>query len=120
MIIAGLGFRREAPTEALRAALAQLPQRPDALATVAEKAKAPQITALAAELGLPLRAIDAAALAAQETPTQSPRIAARFGTGSLAEAAALAAAGPGARLIAARVTTPCGSATAALAEGDGR
>lgn len=120
VIVAGIGFRRNAPLRALHAALAQLPRRPDALATAAAKAEAPQIINLASELKLPLLTIDAAALAAQETPTQSARITARFGTGSLAEAAALAAAGPGARLIATRVTAPCGSATAALAEGDGR
>ena len=117
MIVAGIGFRREAPVSALRAAL-QLCARPvQALATVEHKADAPQILHLAAELGLPLIPVAEADLAAQTTATQSPGQIARFATGSLSEAAALAAAGPGARLIQPRLISPCGMATAALAEG---
>ncbi len=56
------------------------------------------------------------ALAAQPVLTRSERVAERFGTGSVAEAAALAAAGPGARLVAPRVVSTDGMATAAIAE----
>jgi cobalt-precorrin 5A hydrolase len=49
------------------------------------------------------------------TPSQSARVQALFGTGSLAEAAALVAAGPNARLLAAKTTSPCGRATCAIA-----
>lgn len=117
MIVAGIGFRREAPVAALRAALALTARPVQALATAAHKAEAPQIRQLAAEMNLPLIPVAEATLAAQTTLTQSPGQIARFGTGSLAEAAALAVAGPGARLIVRRVISPCGMATAALAEG---
>ena len=57
----------------------------------------------------------------QTRAPQSDRIKARFGTGSLAEAAALLAAGQnegdiGARLTVPRVQTENGMATAAIAE----
>ena len=53
------------------------------------------------------------------TPTQSQLITEKFGTGSVAEAAALAAAGPRARLITTRTVSQDRTATAAIAEGDG-
>lgn len=116
MRIAGIGFRSDAPMEALAAALdICVGPPPEALATLDRKANAPQIRALALARGLRVHAIPAEALAAQTTLTQSAAQIARFGTGSLAEAAALAAAGPGARLIAARITDPSGQATAAIA-----
>jgi cobalt-precorrin 5A hydrolase len=58
-------------------------------------------------------------LAGIATPTQSQLVSEKFGTGSIAEAAALAAAGPRARLIATRVVSRDRTATAAIAEGDG-
>ncbi|MCV2882711.1 cobalamin biosynthesis protein [Actibacterium sp. XHP0104] len=117
MKIAGIGFRAGAPLSSLREALALAGAGAQALATADTKARTPQARALAAELGLPLHAIPPADLARQTTLTQSPRVTARFGTGSLAEAAALAAAGPGARLTGPRVQSADGMATAALAEG---
>lgn len=122
MIAAGLGFRAGADVAALRAALmaagADL-ARIDCLATVADKAGAPALRELAAELGLSVRAISAADMAVQMVLTQSPRVAALRGTGSVAEAAALAAAGPGAVLLGPRAVSACGRATAALAESAG-
>ena len=63
--------------------------------------RAPALEAAAAQLGLPLIRHDAAALAAtaDRVVSRSLRIEALFGIGSLAEAAALAGAGEGARLI---------------------
>lgn len=116
MIAAGLGFRKDAGLDSLRDALARAGAAVDLLATAADKAEAAVIRALAAELALPLRAIPLETLKNQLTLTQSPRVTARYGTGSLAEAAALAAAGPGARLLGPRVTSQDGKATAALAE----
>ena len=118
MKVAGLGFRAAATPEALRAALdaAGGPEGLAALATLARKAEAPALRALAAELGLPIRAIPPEALAAQATLTASPRVEALHQTGSLAEAAALAALGPGARLIGPRAISPDGAATAAIAQ----
>ncbi len=116
-IIAGLGFRTAAPIEALAAALAEVEAaagvRADALAVPRDKAAAPNLRALAAARGLPVLAVAVAGVA---TPTHSPRVMALRGTGSVAEAAALAAAGDGAVLIAPRKTSPCRRATAALAE----
>jgi cobalt-precorrin 5A hydrolase len=68
---------------------------------------------------VPIKAVAAEMLVGIDTPTQSQLVAERFGTGSVAEAAALAAAGPRARLIATRVVSQDRTATAAIAEGDG-
>jgi cobalt-precorrin 5A hydrolase len=121
MKIAGIGFRETAGIDSLRSALMSAggPGGVMALATAAEKAEAAALVALAEELHLPIRAITPEALAAVETETRSERVAARFGTGSLAEAAALAAAGPAARLLGPRAVSADGMATAAIAEGDG-
>ncbi|MDF3853271.1 cobalamin biosynthesis protein [Paracoccus sp. P2] len=114
MRVAGIGFRRAASLASLADALARAGSA-DALATSPAKADAPVMRALAARTGLPLIAVEVAGIA---TPTRSPRILARHGTGSLAEAAALAALGPGARITAPRVISQDGMATAAIAEGD--
>lgn len=53
---------------------------------------------------LPLTALRERRAAA---PTHSPRVQAMFGVGSVAEAAALAGAGPGSVLLAPRMATPC-------------
>jgi cobalt-precorrin 5A hydrolase len=114
MIVAGFGFRKGAGMEALAAALIATGGRPDVLATAADKI-GPAMVALAGRMGLPLHAI---ALADLDQPDAAPssHAPARYHGRSLAEAAALAAAGPGARLIARRVPSPCGTATCALAE----
>jgi cobalt-precorrin 5A hydrolase len=119
MKIAGFGFRATAGIESLRSALLAAGgiNGVVALATAAEKAEALPLIALAAELHLPIRAIAPAALAAVKTPSWSARVEARFGTGSLAEAAALVAAGPEARLVAPRAVSADGMAAAAIAEG---
>jgi len=115
--VAGLGFRQTATADSLRAALlAAGGEGVAALATLAEKAAAPALLALAGALGVPVIPITAAALAGVETLTDSPRLRAFLGTGSLAEAAALCAAGPGARLLGPRAAAPDGMATAAIAE----
>lgn len=119
--IAGLGFRTAAGVASLRDALAAAGGADGvvALATSESKAGAAALQAFARELGLPVRAIAPASLAAMATPTWSDRVAAHVGAGSLAEAAALAAAGPGARLLAPRAKSADGMATAAIAEGQG-
>ncbi|MBC56677.1 MAG: precorrin methylase [Confluentimicrobium sp.] len=117
MRVAGIGFRTDAPVAALREAVDRAGGRADALATAADKATAPALVALAEALCLPVLSVLPAQLARQTTLSRSPRVEALFGTGSLAEAAALAAAGPGARLIGPRVQSADGMATAAIAEG---
>lgn len=121
MKVAGLGFKRDVTLASLREALlaAGGPEGLAAVATVSDKADAEVLQQLARECGVPIRAVPAETLAKIDTPTQSELVAARFGTGSVAEAAALAVAGPRARLIATRVVSQDRAATAAIAEGDG-
>jgi cobalt-precorrin 5A hydrolase len=119
--VAGLGFRTSASLADLRAALALTGAHPDALASITAKTSAPALKQLAQEMGLPLLTLDETEIAGAPPLTCSPRIKARFGTGSLAEACALVAARtgqPGARsrLITPRVVTADGQATAAIAE----
>lgn len=115
MRVAGIGFRAAATVDDLAAALA-LAGQADALATDARKAGAAVMVALGQRLGLAVRAVD---VSGTETPTASARVTEAFGTGSVAEAAALVAAGRNARLVVGRVVAPNGMATAAIAEGDG-
>ncbi|SDY31179.1 cobalamin biosynthesis protein [Citreimonas salinaria] len=115
MIVAGFGFRAAATADSLRDALARAGKDADALATAADKAEAPAFRALADALSLPVTAVPPEALAAQETATHSEASLAAHGTGSVAEAAALAAAGPGARLLAPRAISGDRMATCALA-----
>lgn len=118
MKVAGFGFRRAATEASLAAALAAAGGAAGltALATAADKADHPALAALAARLDLPApRAVPLATLAGT-TATPTPRAPARYGGKSLAEAAALAAAGPGARLLSPRATSPDRHATCAIAE----
>lgn len=108
--VAGIGCRAGTTRDALAAALAAAGGA-DALATIAQRAD--QLHPLAVLLDLPLHIVDVTGIA---TPTRSTRIEALYGTGSVAEAAALAAAGPGARLSAPRRVSACGLVTIAIAE----
>ena len=121
MRVAGFGFRRDVTLAALHEALVAAggPRGIAALATVSDKADAGALKLLAQECGVPIKAIPADALAGVATPTQSELVKDRFGTGSIAEAAALVAAGPRARLVSTRVVSQDRTATAAIAEGDG-
>ncbi|WP_375465909.1 cobalamin biosynthesis protein [uncultured Methylobacterium sp.] len=123
-LVAGIGFRRA--TEAgeivalIRRALieARAGDRPAAIATAADRAAEAAIREAAAAFGLVPMSVDPAALAAvdRRVPTRSVRIARLRGVGSLAEAAALAAAGETGRLVVARITST--GATCALAATD--
>ncbi|OSI21141.1 precorrin methylase [Bradyrhizobium canariense] len=121
MKVAGLGFKRDVTLASLREALlaAGGPEGLAAVATVSDKADEEVLKQLARECGLPIKAVAAEMLVGIDTPTQSKLVVEKFGTGSVAEAAALAAAGPRARLIATRVVSQDRTATAAIAEGDG-
>lgn len=117
MRVAGLGFREGADVASLRDALAAAGGAPGvvALATADAKANAGALLVLAAELALPVHAVAPAELAAVTTLTCSANVFARYGAGSLAEAAALAVAGPGARLLGPRAVSSDRMATAAIA-----
>jgi len=121
MKVAGFGFRKDVTLASLRDALraAGGPEGLAAVATVSDKADAEALKQLALECGVPIKAVPADMLAKVDTLTQSIIVAEKFGTGSVAEAAAIVAAGPRARLIATRVVSQDRAATAAIAEGDG-
>ncbi|MDB5414725.1 MAG: cobalamin biosynthesis protein CbiG [Rubritepida sp.] len=117
-LVAGIGCRRGAPAEAVAAALAlalhetgRARQEVTLMATIAHKRDEPAIIEAARALGIELAIVDGAS---QPVLTESAASRAATGLGSVAEASALAAAGPGARLLAQRSTS--GGATCALAE----
>ena len=123
VIVAGVGCRKGVGGRAIEAAIATALARnglaPHALSLIAtstSKGDEPGIAAAAATLGLPLVLVPQASLEAAggRTVTRSERVRLRTGVPSLAEAAALAAAGPAARLIAPRIAV--GPATCALAQ----
>ncbi|MGB8813849.1 MAG: cobalamin biosynthesis protein [Paracoccaceae bacterium] len=122
MRVAGFGFRAGATTASLRSALGKCGGGNSAgltaLATPEDKADAAAVRVLAGELGVPIRAIPLALLGLQPTQTLSSAQPPRYGAGSVAEASALAACGPGAQLRMARVVSDDGMATAAIAEGN--
>jgi cobalt-precorrin 5A hydrolase len=117
MRVAGIGFRGAATVASLLDALERAGGGAELLATASVKADAPVAQNLAVELGLAICGFGREALAKEDVLTQSAKVAERFGTGSVAEAAALAAAGPGARLLGPRVVSGDGLATAAIAIG---
>lgn len=124
-VVAGIGFRR-ATTGAeivalLRRALGEAGLASGqlaAIATAADRAGEPAVREAAAAFGLAPTALDAAALTAVDARvvTRSGRIEASRGVGSVAEAAALACAGPAARLVLLRIASA--GATCALAVAD--
>ncbi len=118
MSVAGLGFRAGSSVASLRTALHAAQQAHStpltALATATDKADHPALLQLAAELQLPIIPVPLPQLARQAA-TPSAHVPARYGAHSVAEAAALAAAGPGATLVSARCTSPDRLATAAIA-----
>lgn len=122
MRVAGFGMNSRATLESLRAALAAagpaealaaLGGAGPAEALAALPVHAAMVAELARALDLPL--IEVASVTGILTPTQSPRSLAAHHTGSVAEAVALAAAGPGARLLASRATSADHCATCAIA-----
>ncbi|MGA2817144.1 MAG: cobalamin biosynthesis protein [Xanthobacteraceae bacterium] len=125
MIVAGVGCRRGAAAPdieaAIRAALARANIATDALdaiATIEAKGAEAGIHATAEKLGVAVVVVAANDFkaASDRTQTFSDRVFALTGAPSVAEAAALAAAGPTAHLIGPRLVM--GSATCALAASD--
>ncbi|MGU3391233.1 cobalamin biosynthesis protein [Sphingomonas sp. M1A8_2b] len=118
VIVAGFGFRAAADLSACKAALA-LAQRGHSPVTAlsAPHDKAALLAPMADALGVPLIRVTAAMLRSMSTPTRSPFSLEARGSGSVAEASALAAAGPDARLLTERHISPDRMATCAIAEG---
>jgi cobalt-precorrin 5A hydrolase len=119
MIVAGFGFRSGVTLAALEEALARAGGDAGVTHLATLEAKAEGLAPLARKLALPVVTLPPGAVRGVVTLTQSDRVAALFGTGSVAEAVALVAAGPGARLRGVRAVSADGTATAALAEGAG-
>jgi cobalt-precorrin 5A hydrolase len=126
MIVAGIGCRRGAAAAdveaAIRAALARAGLAPaalDAIATIFGKNEEAGIAAAAKTLGVPVVALGQGELkaASERAATRSARVLALTGVPSVAETAALAAAGADARLIATRLVVG-GAACALAASGD--
>jgi cobalt-precorrin 5A hydrolase len=126
MIVAGLGFRRGTSAEELervvRLALDSFEVSADrlqAIATAAGKAAEPSLPELARRLSAPIVGCSLGELAgmAGRIPTPSRRVLKVKGVPSIAEAAALVAAGRNGRLLGKRIATP--QATCAIAIGDG-
>ena len=126
-LVAGLGFRAGCEVDSLRSALlaaldvaSTTHSKPftlahlSAIATAADKAHHPALLQLAAELQVPIHPIPLPALADQPA-AQSAHVPQRYGAHSVAEAAALVAAGSGATLLGRRSISPDRLATAALA-----
>ena len=122
MIVAGVGCRRGAPASdieaAIRAALSRATLAADALRRHCDHAAKNAeigIQTAAKKFGVSVVLVSDADLQAAEprTQTRSERVRALTGVSSVAEAAALAAAGPSARLIGSRLVI--GAATCALA-----
>jgi cobalt-precorrin 5A hydrolase len=125
MIVAGVGCRRDTAAPDIEAAIREALARAgiasnalDAIATMAAKRGEAGIAAAAANLGVSIVLVSDAELqsARGRTVTRSERVLALTGVPSVAEAAALAAAGPSARLISSRLIV--GSATCALASSE--
>jgi cobalt-precorrin 5A hydrolase len=126
MIVAGVGCRAGASAAEIEAAIAAALDRAglsekilDLISTVPAKAREPGIAAAATARGVKLVVVSQADLesAAPRIVTRSARVAALTGVPSVAEAAALAAGGPQARLLSPRVAV--GPATCALAVAGG-
>ena len=126
MIVAGIGCRKGTAAAEIEAAIATALARAGLgiaavhlIATSAAKGSEPGIAAAASSIGVPLVIVaqDDLAAAGERVTTRSERVLALAGVPSVAEAAALAAGGPAARLIAPRIAV--GPATCALAESGG-
>nr|WP_037523263.1 cobalamin biosynthesis protein [Sphingomonas sp. Mn802worker] len=114
MIVAGFGCRAGASTDAFAAALAATgTSRVDRFAVPEDRATL--LKPFAHEHGVPLVVISPDKLSGIATPTRSLTSLAARGTGSVAEAAALVAAGAGARVTVTRRISPDRSVTCAIA-----
>ncbi len=125
MIVAGIGCRTGVASAAIVALVEEaierigMPERTIFLAVPDFRADEPGVAEAAAALGTPTLWIARAALKGEQGRclTRSARAEAEVGLSCVAEAAALAGAGPGSRLILPRIASA--GVTCALAEGAG-
>jgi cobalt-precorrin 5A hydrolase len=125
MIAAGIGCRRGTPATAIKTVITAALARAglacgmlDVIAVPAAKEDEPGIAEAAAALGVRLVLVPQLELktAGNRVETRSKRVMDLMGVPCVAEAAALAAGGPAARLVLARIAV--GPATCALARSD--
>jgi cobalt-precorrin 5A hydrolase len=122
-LVIGLGFRDEASAQSIGevldivAAHAALPGVAGAIAVPEDKAAHPGLRAAAQAAHLPIETVTAGAMGVADTrlATRSAQVKKHRGVGSVCEAAALAAAGAGARLVVTRIVSADRHATAAAA-----
>jgi cobalt-precorrin 5A hydrolase len=119
--VAGIGCRKGVSAEEVEAAVARavpLGRSLDALAIGEGKRAEAGIMAAAERLGLPIVLVGAEALAAAapRALSRSARVEALLGLPSLAETAALAAAGPASRLLGPRLAVGRVACAVAVAE----
>ncbi len=122
-LVIGLGFRDGASAQSIGevladvAAHAAMPGVASAIAVSEDKAAHPGLRAAAQAARLPIEAVAAATMRAADAQvaTRSEQVKRHRGVGSVCEAAALAAAGAGARLVVTRIVSADRHATAAAA-----
>ena len=114
--IAGFGFRSETTLKSLVQALDQLAEQYDAIDKLAAAhSMLPLVEALGRLRGIEVISVADTELPTVTTLTHSTQSLQARGTGSVAEAVALLAAGPGATLLGPRIISADRKATAALA-----
>jgi cobalt-precorrin 5A hydrolase len=122
-LVIGLGFRDQASAQSIRevlasvAAKAAMPDVATELAVVEDKVTHPGLLVAAQATRLSIKSITAETLRAADArvTTRSELVLRQRGVGSVCEAAALAAAGAGARLVVTRQVSTDRNATAAAA-----
>ncbi|MGO3057331.1 cobalamin biosynthesis protein [Halomonas sp. AOP43-A1-21] len=114
--VAGFGFRQQATLESLEQALDQLIAEYGPIDQLAAAhSMLPLVEALGSARHIPVMGVADTALASVTTLTHSAYSLREKGTGSVAEAVALLAAGSGARLLGLRTVSNDRKATAAVA-----
>jgi cobalt-precorrin 5A hydrolase len=123
LLVIGVGFRDEANAQSIgevlaaAAAHAALPGVASTIAVPEDKAAHRGLRAAADAAHLPIETVAASAMRAADArvATRSEQVKKHRGVGSVCEAAALAAAGAGARLVVTRIVSADRHATAAAA-----
>jgi cobalt-precorrin 5A hydrolase len=123
-LVIGIGFRDQASAQAIGEVIAAATRQADriasAIAVPMDKAAHAGLITAARDAALPLVTVSAVAMDAADAHviTRSAQIENRRGVGSVCEAAALAGAGAGARLVVSRIVSAdrCATAAAALSQ----
>ncbi|MER7449834.1 cobalamin biosynthesis protein [Nocardia beijingensis] len=104
-VVVGIGLRPRTSARTISAALREGvgDHRIVCLATIAQRSTEPGLRAVAANLGVPLRAYSADELSTVAVPNPADRTRSAVGTASVAEAAALLAADGGPLVLPKRV-----------------